>query len=186
MLNNKEWQVILAGEGGQGLVFIGALLGEAALLDGKYASQSASYTIASRGGFTKADVIISDTEISFPEVTEPDVVLALSAGSLEKYWDSLPPESLLIYDTALNGRAAAKNRIPLPLSATVREAAANGWKAPLNLVGLGAVIESADVVSWEAFRKVLENKFPSPAIVEANWKALQAGAELVKKTPENE
>ncbi|MGM0689111.1 MAG: 2-oxoacid:acceptor oxidoreductase family protein [Bacillota bacterium] len=180
MLNNKEWQVILAGEGGQGLVFIGALLGEAAVLDGKYASQSASYTIASRGGFTKADVIISDIEISFPEVTEPDVVLALSAGSLEKYRDSLPPESLLIYDAALNGGAAGINRISLPLSAKVREAAANGWKAPLNLVGLGAVVGYVDIVSWDAFRKVLEKKFPSSAIVEANWNALQAGAALVK------
>ena len=177
----KEWQVILAGEGGQGLVFIGALLGEAAVLDGKYASQSASYTIASRGGFTKADVVISDAEISFPEVTEPDVVLALSAASLERYRDTMQPGSLLIYDATLDGGAAGTNRISLPLSTTVREAAANGWKAPLNLVGLGAVIGSVDIVSWDAFRKVLENKFPSSAIVEANWKALQAGAALVKK-----
>jgi len=176
----KEWQVILAGEGGQGLVFIGALLGEAAILDGKNASQSASYTIASRGGFTKADVVISDEEISFPEVTEPDVVLALSASSLEKYRDTLTPESLLIYDSILDGGTTGKNRFSLPLSETVKKAAAEGRKAPLNLIGLGAVLGMTNMVAWEAFRKALENRFPSPEVAQANWNALQSGAALVK------
>lgn len=179
-MNSKEWQVILAGEGGQGLVSIGALLGEAAVADGKYASQSASYTIASRGGFTKADVVISDQEISFPEVTKPDVILALSAGSLEKYRHNTAPECLIIYDAILNGEEG-KNLVALPLSETVRKAAVDGWTARLNLVGLGAVLGSFDIVSWDALREVLEGTFPSPEVVEANWKALQAGVALVKK-----
>lgn len=176
----KDWQVILAGEGGQGLVFIGALLGEAAIVDGKNASQSASYTIASRGGFTKADVVISDEEISFPEVTEPDVVLALSAGSLERYRDTLTPKSLLIYDSTLEGGTAGKNRISLPFSETVRNAAAEGRKVPLNLVGLGAVLGMVKMVAWDAVRKALENRFSSLEVVQANWDALQSGAALVK------
>ncbi len=181
-MSKKEWQVILAGEGGQGLVFIGALLGEAALVDGKNASQSASYTIASRGGFIKADVVVNEGEISFPEVTEADIILALSAGSLAKYKDKLEPDTILIYDSALEGGPEGKNCYGLPLSVAVREAAAEGIKMPLNLVGLGAVLELADVVTWDAFKKALENKFPKPEIVRSNWDALQAGAALVKET----
>lgn len=177
---NKEWQVILAGEGGQGLVFIGALLGEAAVIDGKYAAQSASYTIASRGGFTTADVVISAEEISFPEVTEPDVVLALSPESLAKYSDILKPECLLIYDSVLGQGPAGKNRIALPLGETVKKAAAEGQRAPLNLVGLGAVLGIAEIVSWDSVRKALQNKFPSEISAQANWEALQSGADLVR------
>jgi len=179
-MKRKEWQIILAGEGGQGLVFIGALLGEAAVADGKYASQSASYTIASRGGFTKADVVISDQEISFPEVTEPDVILALSADALEKYRHNKAPECLIIYDAILNG-AEGKNLTAFPLSETVSKAAIDGWTARLNLVGLGAVLGSVDIISWDALRKVLEVTISSSEVVELNWKAIQAGAALVKK-----
>ncbi len=179
-MNKKEWQVILAGEGGQGLVFIGALLGEAAVADGKNAAQSASYTIASRGGFTKADVVISDDEISFPEVTEPDAVLALSAGSLARYADTIGPETVLIYDSALGEGPSGPNQFSVPLSEVVKEAAAEGRRAPLNLVGLGAVLGMIEMVNWDAFEKVLSAKFPAPEVVKANWDALMAGAELVK------
>lgn len=178
----KQWQVVLAGEGGQGLVFIGALLGEAAVKENRFAAQAASYTIASRGGFTKADVVIDEEEISFPGVVEPDVVLALSAGALAKYRGSLPPQCMLVYDSCLEDEGGGSNRVPLPLSDTVRQGAAAGRKFPLNLVALGAVVALTGMVSWDALREALTERFPAEKSYRAGWDALQAGAVLVKNT----
>ena len=176
----KQWQVVLAGEGGQGLVFMSSLLGETAVKEGKYASQSASYTIASRGGFTRADVVIDSDEISFPGVTEPDVVLALSAEALAKCRDALPPQGRLVYDSWLDEEESGPNRFPLPLSETVRQGATAGRKVPLNLVALGAVVALTGLVSWDALREALAERLPAEKAFRAGWDALQSGAALVR------
>lgn len=179
-MSKNQWQTILAGEGGQGLVFIGALLGEAAIADGKEAAQTASYTIASRGGFTKAEVVISDLEISFPAVTNPDVILTLSEEARAKYWDSLPSGAVLLYDSSLSGTEGDSKRVGLPFGETVKQAAAEGRKSPLNLVALGAVVGLTGMVGWDAFRRALDKRFAASGLAQANWDALQAGAVLVK------
>lgn len=182
-MSKKQWQVVLAGEGGQGLVFIGALLGEAAIAGGKNASQTASYTIASRGGFIKAEVVVSDDEITYPAVTEADIILALSSGAMNKYSGPLPDGTTLVYDSIQGYETDDPQRLGLPLTQVVREAAAEGKRAALNLVGLGAIVGMTGMVDWEFFRVALEKRFPKAEVVESNWEALQAGADLVKDRP---
>ena len=80
-----RYEVILAGSGGQGLVLSGIMLGEAAILEGKVVVQTQSYGIASRGGFSMAEVIIDQEEIVYQQVQEPDIVLTLTEEALEKY-----------------------------------------------------------------------------------------------------
>lgn len=76
------WEIVLSGVGGQGLLSIGNLLGEAAsIFGGKKATMTASYGVETRGTFTKSDVIISNEEIDFPEVLNPDIVLCLAQVS---------------------------------------------------------------------------------------------------------
>lgn len=180
-MSHREWQVILAGEGGQGLVFIGALLGEAAIRNGKNASQTASYTIASRGGFTKAEVVISSDEISFPGATEPDIILALSEQALHMYHGALPPHCMLVYDSSVGEKFCEDKKIfALPLSEAVREAESKGQKVSLNLIALGAVIGLTGIVGWTALQEALANRFAFPEVVESNMLALRLGAELVK------
>ena len=78
------WEIVLSGVGGQGLLSIGNLLGEAAsIFGGKKATMTASYGVETRGTFTKSDVIISDEEIDFPEVLNPDIVLCLAQMSYD-------------------------------------------------------------------------------------------------------
>jgi 2-oxoglutarate ferredoxin oxidoreductase subunit gamma len=177
-----EWQLILAGEGGQGLVFIGALLGEAAVLDGKQASQMASYTIASRGGFTKAEVVVSNEEITFPGVTEPDLVLALSSEALARYQGSLSTRSILVYDSCLNGvRENDSKSVPLPFSKAVHDAAKKGDRISLNLVALGAIQGLLNIVSPQALQKALLERFPLEEVVNLSLKAFQIGIDLANQ-----
>ena len=71
-------EVRLAGEGGQGMILAGIILAEAAaIFDGKNAVQSQSYGPEARGGASKAEVIIADGAIDYPEVIQADVLLIL-------------------------------------------------------------------------------------------------------------
>src|SRR5659263_227709 len=92
----ERTEVALVGIGGQGVILIGKILGEAAIIEGKNSVQTTEYTDAARGGFSKSEVVISENEIAYPEVLEPDVVLALSKEAYDMYKDK---DCLLIFDS---------------------------------------------------------------------------------------
>ena len=191
-MSGEKSQIILAGEGGQGLLFIGMILGEAAIKEGKNAAQAASYGIASRGGFSMAEVVISSAEILFPGVTQPDLILALSAAALDKYVSDLSPGCLLVYDgDAVNQpeiQAEDKDRIlPLPLSsAAAGLARQKGKKVLLNIVALGAVAGLSAIVTRQALEAVFREKFSAAEALEDNLEALYLGYELVDSRYKNQ
>ena len=154
----KRWEIAIAGEGGQGLVLAGQLLGEAAALqDGKNAVQTSAYGVASRGGFAKADVIISEDEIAYPKVRRPDAVVALSQEAYNRYKKTLEPGCILLYDSgAIQGGESAAKEYPYPLLEIAREA---GGPRMLNLVSLGALVALTGAVSKEGMLRVLEGRF---------------------------
>ena len=85
----------------RGLVLAGIMLGEAAILEGKIVVQTQSYGIASRGGFSLAEVIIDREEIIYQQVQEPDIILALTEEALEKYAALAEKGVPVFYDTTL-------------------------------------------------------------------------------------
>ncbi len=174
---NKEWQVVIAGEGGQGQLFIANLLGEAALEDGKNAAQTASYGIASRGGFTKAEVVISSFEIWYPAVTEPNIILALSGEAVDKYLPDLNRDCLLVYDLDMYGQEIIRENVrSISLTTMANKLAEEtGKRAMVNVIGLGAILGLTRLVTWDSLEKVIKKKFSSADIVSLNLKALQYG-----------
>ncbi|MEW6425667.1 MAG: 2-oxoacid:acceptor oxidoreductase family protein [Bacillota bacterium] len=177
-----KWQVVLAGEGGQGLIVAGILLAEAAsLCEGKNAAQTQSYGIATRGGFTKSEVVISTQEIVYPGVEEPDLVLALTPEAYALYARSLPPEAVLIYDTSLiNADQLEKSRaraFGFPFTDTAREL---GRAGAANLVSLGAIVALTGIVGAESLEKTIRRRF-SGAAAELNLNAYRRGLTLAGK-----
>lgn len=174
---NKEWQVVIAGEGGQGQLFIASLLGGAALEEGKNVAQTASYGISSRGGFTKAEVVISPSEIWYPAVIEPNVILALSSEAVDKYLPDLSSDCLLIYDADKHEQSiTSKNVKGFSLTTTAKKLAEEtGQRVMVNVIGLGAILGLTKIVAWESLEKVIKAKFPSADIVNSNLDALRSG-----------
>ncbi len=83
----ERYEIRLSGTGGQGLIFAGIILAEAAgIHDGKYVCQTQSYGPEARGGASKAEVVISDREIDYPEAIKPDLLLAMSQKSCDAYF----------------------------------------------------------------------------------------------------
>lgn len=185
----REWQVVIGGEGGQGVVLAGALLGEAAVRAGLNAAHTSAYGIATRGGFTRSDVLVvpAEREILYPRVRRPDLLVALSEQAYERLAAMAGPGAILIREAGLKGPACAPDaregacapwrEIALPLEeVAVRE----GGRRMVNVVALGAVLGVTGMFAPEFLEEVLRRRFGSER-GEASCRAMRAGCRLVRE-----
>jgi len=175
----RQVEIRLAGEGGQGLILAGIILAEAACVhDGKNAVQTQSYGPESRGGASKAEVIISDSEIDYPKVTRPDIMLVMSQMAYDKYIKDLKQGGVLIYDSSIvKVQPSPDHRTyAVPITATARERV--GREIVANIVALGALVKVCGVVSEGAIREAVANRVPR-GTEGLNLRALDAGMEVV-------
>ncbi|MGE5678236.1 MAG: 2-oxoacid:acceptor oxidoreductase family protein [Pseudomonadota bacterium] len=177
----KRRQIVLSGVGGQGLISCGCLIGEAAVLyEGKYATLSSSYGVETRGTFTKSDVMISDSEIFYPEVLEEDIVLSLAAVAYDRYVPKLEAGALLFYDSGMveNRRESKAEQFGFAFTDMAREL---GSATAANIIALGAITGLTRILKPESIIKAIENTYKEkPKVMELNIRAFQKGLELVK------
>ncbi len=175
---NKR-QVVLAGMGGQGLVFLGNVLGAAAVLHaGAYATVTQSYGIATRGGFSRSEVVLADEPIAYPRVQKPDCVLALTAQALDMYRAQAGAGALVIYDGDAIATAPDPGQLALPISTT---ASGQGLEAAANVVALGALVELMDLLPRDAVQAALAAG--GGRVAETNLRAYDVGLELGRSLP---
>lgn len=176
------WQIVLGGIGGQGLIFAGILLGEAAVYDGKNAAQTQSYGIETRGGFSKSELVISSGEIVYPAVTSPDLAIILAAVAYDRLAAGLPQGCTVIYDSS-GGLPGAEQRKEVSFQAfpLAEEAGECGVPQAANIVALGAAVGLTGMLKPESVEKALEKKF-SGETLESNIRAFRAGISLAKRT----
>lgn len=171
-----RYEVVMAGSGGQGLIVSGMILGEAAMLEGKNVVQTQSYGIASRGGFSQAEVIIDKGEIIFQQVEAPDIALALTEEAMERYMPLAASGTPVFYDTSLLTTRAGDYLYGFPFT---EMGAKLGHAGTANMIALGAMSALTGVVSLESLAGVVSRRF-SGKTAEMNLKALQAGASLTR------
>jgi len=177
-LTGDRIEIRLAGEGGQGMILAGIILAEAAAIyDGKYAVQTQSYGPEARGGASKAEVIISEDEIDFPEVISADVLLVLSQEACDKYASNLKKTGVLIVDADQVGRIPVTSAIKLPITRLAVEA--TGKPITANVVALGVLVGLTGVVSPQAIEKAVMARAPK-GTEELNKVALTAGIEAAQ------
>lgn len=175
MKRTKELR--LTGSGGQGVILGAIILAEAALNNDSYAVQSQSYGPEARGGMCKAEVIIGDEEIEFPKVESPDVLLALSQPSLDKYCKETNEECVIIADSSLDMPKTNNKIVSMPIIETARDVVHNQQTA--NIVALAAVNTVVPLVEDDALEKAMVKYVPSHAI-DQNKQALKEGQRIAK------
>lgn len=174
----EKSRFLLSGSGGQGVITMAILLAEAAVLEeGRTAVQSQSYGPEARGGATRSDVIISDSPIFFPKVTQPNVLVALTGEAGNKYVPFLRPGGLYIYDTAFLKPRRSVDAVlrGLPMHQAVMERI--GKPQTYNICVLGVLCTLTGAVSAESVLKMLDKRFPEQFHA-ANKAALELGVEL--------
>ena len=168
-------QVRFAGLGGQGIILMGEILGEAAVLDKKYVGQASSYGSEARGSACKADVIISDSWIDYPEVTEADVLACMSQGTYEMHKKKVNPSTGMIFVDSQIVRpdpSSSVKHMLIPANELALKELGNRMAA--NMVLLGAVVKTMGLVSEEALLQSLSKRVPA-SFLETNKKALTLG-----------
>lgn len=166
-------EYILAGSGGQGLVMMGILLGEAANREGYTVAQTQSYGIATRGGVSFSEVVFSDREILYPKTMSPDLILVLTEETYVKFRGMYPDCKIFADRDAVPAGEKDPHVVSLPLSDYCRSA---GNMRVLNLLAVGVVLGAAGLLSAGTMEEIIRRKFPSDYT--ANAAALHAGIAL--------
>ena len=177
MTASPERQVFITGFGGQGIVMAGDILGKAATLhDRRHATMMQTYGPEARGGSCSSQVIISDREILFPCIGEPEVLICMSQEGYTKYVKTLRRRGTLIWDTDLvKSRKSAAGLTTFNIPAT-RFAEELGNTMMANIVMLGFLAAVQNVVSAGALRDAVADSVP-PATKENNIRAFDRGRE---------
>lgn len=177
----KHVELRLAGEGGQGLILAAVILAEAAAVyDGHNAVQTQSYGPESRGGASKAEVIIAEGEIDYPKVQNPDIMLVMSQEAADRYSLSLRPGGTLVADTTYisNLPEVQGTVVRVPISEIARRDL--GREIVANIVGLGVLTGLTGVVSCDALIKAVLARVPK-GTEDLNQRAVQAGLTIAQQ-----
>ncbi len=176
-------EIIVSGFGGQGALFAGQLLTYAGLYEGRHVTWIPSYGPEMRGGTAHCTVILSDEPIGSPIIRNPTIAIVLNPPSLDKYEPLLTPGGILVVNSSLVRRA------PQRADLTVVEVPANDLARELgnvrmtNVVLLGALLATKEIVTPESLKKALEEEIPAHRkhVIEPNKKALERGMAYVRE-----
>ena len=171
-------EIRLSGFGGQGIILAGYILGKAAALyDHKHATMTQNYGPESRGGACSAQIIVADAPVSYPHLTQPHVLMAMSQEAYAKYVGELADGGLLVIDEDLvrpDGDAPRAQRVRLFGIPATRIAEQMGRKMIANIVMLGCLAALDPTVSVEALRQAVRGSVPK-GTEELNLQAFERG-----------
>jgi 2-oxoglutarate ferredoxin oxidoreductase subunit gamma len=171
-------KVIISGFGGQGVLFVGKLLAYTGMVTNRHVSWIPSYGPEMRGGTANCSVIISEREITSPIVNECTTLIAFNEPSIEKFTPMIEKGGKLFFDASLiNAEKPASiqyewNAIPtLPIIEHL------GLAKSLNMIMLGAFIETSSIITLEDIEKGLKEMIGEkrPELIENNMKAIKEG-----------
>jgi 2-oxoglutarate ferredoxin oxidoreductase subunit gamma len=173
-----QQEVIIAGFGGQGVLFAGQLLAYAGMDLGKDVTWIPSYGPEMRGGTANCTVVISDQEIGSPFVKNPTAVMAMNLPSLDKYEHLVKAGGVLVVNTSMVNRKVEREDITVVTIPANEIAEAIGSKRAVNMVMLGALLGNLDILPLEALESALEDHLPErhKKFLPGNLQALRQGA----------
>ncbi len=178
-----RYEVRFAGFGGQGIVAAAYILGYAAsMFEGKNVVQTQSYGPEARGGSSRGEVVISNEEIDYPLVLEPDALICFNQGSYVEYGSQIRENGVILVESDLV--SVDKNR-KLPAGVKMFSVPATKLaetklyrRQVANMVMLGSLIEVTKIISLDSAEKAVEVRWPRFA--DLNKKALQIGSEFIQ------
>ena len=175
----ERYEIRLGGSGGQGIILAAIVLAEAVgVYHGKHVCQSQSYGPEARGGYSKAEVVISDQPIDYPKAMNPDLFLAMNQASCDNYFLDLKPEGLLIVDSTLVHQVPTSRAVSIPFTEIARKQW--GKEMVANMVALGAVVHLSKVVPVKKLEQALAARIPAGTL-QINTKAIQEGIKAAQK-----
>ncbi len=175
----KTTQILIAGFGGQGILFAGKFLAYKGLLEEKQVSWLPSYGPEMRGGTANCNVILSETPVGSPIITAPDVLIAMNLPSLQKYVDTVVPGGQIYVDSTLIDAKVERTDVQVFYIPATQIAKDEGLGNLANMIVVGQLLENNPELSFDGTAEVVEKLVPpkKAALIELNMKALSLGKE---------
>ena len=173
----KTTQILIAGFGGQGILFAGKFLAYKGLLEDLQVSWLPSYGPEMRGGTANCNVILSETPVGSPIITEPDVLVAMNLPSLQKYMDTVVPGGQIYVDSTLIDAKVERTDVEVFYIPATQMAKDNGIATLANMIIVGHLLEHNSELDFNGVDAVVNKLVPpkKAALIELNMKALQLG-----------
>ena len=173
----KTTQILIAGFGGQGILFAGKFLAYKGLMEDLQVSWLPSYGPEMRGGTANCNVILSETPVGSPIITAPDVLIAMNLPSLQKYIGTVVPGGQVYVDSSLIEAKVERSDVQIFYIPATQMAKENGIDSLANMIIAGHLLENNPELGFDGTEDVVNKLVPpkKAALVELNMKALQLG-----------
>lgn len=175
-----QTEVMIAGFGGQGVLFAGQLLAYAGMDAGLEVTWIPSYGPEMRGGTANCTVIISNDEIGSPVVKHPTAVIAMNRPSLDKYEKIVKPGGLLVVNGSLVDRDVQRTDLRVINVPASEEAEKLGDRRLTNMVLVGALLAGLKVLPFKNVEAAIQahTSARNQKLVPLNIQAIHQGAKF--------
>ena len=170
---------LIAGFGGQGLLFAGKFLAHKGMLEDKEVSWLPSYGPEMRGGTANCSVIISDVPVGSPIVDTPDILMAMNLPSLERFEKQIVPGGYVFCDSSMIDREISRTNIHsfcIPATQMAREI---GNISLANMILIGKMLKELNMYNPDTIETAMSAVVSArhQSLLTANLQALRLGAE---------
>jgi len=173
-----RFEIRLSGAGGQGMILAGIIIAEACLYEkGLNVTQTQSYGPESRGGASRAEVVLSREIIDFPKVIKPDILVALTQKAYDKYYNDVKDEGIIIVDNSIKLSDIKVKTYQMPIFEKAIEEVE--MKLSANILVLGIIDSLIKQVKSSSLKKSVKKRVPEKTIA-VNMKAFAVGKKLAK------
>lgn len=176
-----EKQILIAGFGGQGILFAGKFLAYEGLIEGKQLSWLPSYGPEMRGGTANCSIILSDGQIGSPLVTQPDILAALNLPSLDKYESTVKRGGQIYVNSSLINRKVMRTDVDVFYIPANELAEENGLSGIANMIMIGAMLKHGDLFAIETVPKAMEKVISAKKaeMLTHNIRAIELGYQYI-------
>ena len=170
-------ELVIAGFGGQGILFMGKVLAYGGLMSGKEVSWLPSYGPEMRGGTANCHVIVSDEPVGSPIITNPSTLIVMNKPSLDKFESAVVPGGTIIVDSSLIDRKVERDDVNVFYIPATQMALENKSPKLANMIIMGKLIKETGILSYDEMKEGLKKCVPptKPELVDFNLKVIDLG-----------
>ena len=178
-----QTEILIAGFGGQGVMFAGQTLTYAAMDKGKEVTWIPSYGPEMRGGTANCTVVIADEEIGSPLVNNPPAVIVMNLPSYDKYEPLVKSGGVLVINSSMVDRGAKRDDITeifIPANDLAEEVSE---RRLANMIATGALLAALPVLKVKDLEEALNQHMPGrhKHLLQKNFEALRKGEEFARQ-----
>ena len=170
-------QILIAGFGGQGVLFAGKFIANKGLIENRQVSWLPSYGPEMRGGTANCNVILSDEPIGSPIIDKPDCLVAMNLPSLRKYENDVVPGGVIILDSTLIEEKVDRDDVTVYYVPATKMARDGGFGNLANMILMGKLIAAYEDMGIKNAEESLKKVIPprKADLFDVNLKAVEAG-----------